>query len=129
MALTLLGPEELDEPELPLPEFPELSELPPPNGEPLLKGFSVEPFPDEPEPDGRRLEPDEGAKDCALDPSVPLVRSDELHLDVGDLPASQKEGVRSAGAVNNGVNLRRATATRAPDGLTFLPPFAPLAER
>ena len=50
-------------------------------------------------------------------------------LDVGDLPASQKEGVRSAAAVDDGVNLRRATATRAPDGLTFLPPFAPLAER
>lgn len=48
---------------------------------------------------------------------------------VGDLAASQHEGERSALSVGQRVNFRRAPAARAADGLIFLPPFPPAAER
>src|SRR5580700_3029148 len=78
IALTSLGPDEFDDPALPLPESPEPPELPelpnpPPNGEPLPKGLP-EPDPPapepDPEPDGMRVEPDEGANACVLFPLV-----------------------------------------------------------
>ena len=78
MALTSLGPEELDDPELPLPVLPELPELPKapplPKGEPLPKGLPEEPEPPEdleppdPNPDGRRALPEVGLKACVLPP-------------------------------------------------------------
>lgn len=76
MAFTSLGPEEFDDPELPLPVFPELPELPkdPPllKGEPLPKGLLEEPelpeLPEDPELDGTRELPDVGLKACVLLP-------------------------------------------------------------
>src|ERR1700677_1902077 len=74
MALTSLGPEELDEPELPLPVLPE--DPPPkllPNGLPE-KPEPPEEFepPDEPEPVGKRELPDIGLNACVL-PPFPVV--------------------------------------------------------
>ena len=70
MALTSLGPEELDEPEFPLPVLPE--ELPPkllPNGLPEKpeRPDEFEP-PDDPEPVGVRELPDVGLNACVLPP-------------------------------------------------------------
>ena len=50
-------------------------------------------------------------------------------LDVGDLAAGQEDGVRPPLAVDERVDLGRAPAARATDGLVVLPPFAPEAER
>ncbi len=46
-------------------------------------------------------------------------------LAIGDLSAGQQEGERAAGAVGEGVDLGRAPAARAADGLALLPPFTP----
>jgi hypothetical protein len=67
MAFTSLGPEEFDDPELPLPVFPELPEFPkdppPLKGEPLPKGLLEEPErPEDPELEGRRELPEVGLK-------------------------------------------------------------------
>ena len=50
-------------------------------------------------------------------------------LTVVDLPARHREVQRSALAVDDGVNLRGATAAADADRLILLPPFAPLAAR
>src|ERR1700722_2644069 len=72
MALTSLGPEELDEPELPLPVLPE---APPPKMPPLPNGLPELPErpeefepPDDPEPAGKRELPDVGLKACVVPP-------------------------------------------------------------
>src|SRR5271156_2074762 len=76
MALTSPGPEELDDPELPLPVLPVFPELPDPpktppfpNGDPLPKGLPEEPEPPEPfpaEPEGEWELPDVGLKACVV---------------------------------------------------------------
>lgn len=43
----------------------------------------------------------------------------------GSLPTGQQEGERTAKAVGEGVDLGRASAPRATDGLALLPPLAP----
>src|ERR1700689_1844721 len=79
MALTSFGPEEFDDPELPLlPELPVLPELPKapplPKGEPFPKRLPGKPEPPDefeppdPDPDGRRALPDVGLKACVLPP-------------------------------------------------------------
>ena len=51
-------------------------------------------------------------------------------LDVSYVSAGQQEGAWSSFAVDEGMDLGRAAAARAADGLVFGPPFwAPLAER
>jgi hypothetical protein len=74
MAFTSLGPEELDDPEL--PEFAELPE--PPKAPPFPNGLFEEPeppetFPPEPEPDGTRELPDEGANAWVFGPLPEVV--------------------------------------------------------
>src|ERR1700691_6069232 len=64
-ALTSLGPEEPDDPELPLPVLPELAEPP----KALPKGLPDEPEEFEPpELEGRRELPEVGLKACVLPP-------------------------------------------------------------
>jgi hypothetical protein len=48
---------------------------------------------------------------------------------IRDLPAGQHEGERAALRIGQRVDLRRAPATRTANGLIFLPPFPPAAER
>lgn len=48
---------------------------------------------------------------------------------VGDLAAREDEGERPAVRIGQRVDFRRASAARATDGLIFLPPFPPEAER
>lgn len=50
-------------------------------------------------------------------------------LDVGDLATGQENGVRSPLAVDERVDLGRASAPAFADRLLALPPFAPEAER
>jgi len=50
-------------------------------------------------------------------------------LAVGDLPAGQQEGGRAAGAVGESVDLGRAPAPRAADGVVLLSPLPPAAQR
>ena len=73
MASASLGPDEFDDPELPLPELPEFPKDPPPkgellpNGEPLPKGLPEEPErPEDPEPEGACELPDVGLKAWVL---------------------------------------------------------------
>jgi len=51
------------------------------------------------------------------------------NLAVVDLSAGHGEVQRTAFAVDDGVDFRRATAAADADGLLLLPPFAPLAAR
>ena len=51
------------------------------------------------------------------------------HADVGDVARRQRESDRSAAIIGQTMDLRGATAARAPDRLRPLPPFAPAAER
>ena len=44
-------------------------------------------------------------------------------FDVGDVSAGQQEGARPAFCIDEGMDFRRAAATRAADGLVFGPPF------
>jgi molybdenum-dependent DNA-binding transcriptional regulator ModE len=48
---------------------------------------------------------------------------------IGDLAPGQHEGERTALSIGQRVDLGRAAAPRAADGLIFLPPFPPAAER
>ena len=49
--------------------------------------------------------------------------------DVGDIAGGQQEGDRPSRRIGQGVDLRRAPAARAADGVAESPPFAPAAER
>jgi hypothetical protein len=48
---------------------------------------------------------------------------------IGSLTAGQKEGERATELVGEGVDLGRATAAGAADGLALLPPLPPDAQR
>ncbi len=48
---------------------------------------------------------------------------------VGDLTAGEHEGERTKLCIGQGVDFGGASAARAIDGLIFLPPLPPLAER
>jgi hypothetical protein len=48
---------------------------------------------------------------------------------IRDLDAGQHESERTALSIGQRMDLGRAPATRAADGLIFLPPFSPAAER
>jgi hypothetical protein len=48
---------------------------------------------------------------------------------IRDLAAGQQESERAALSIGQRVDLGRATASRAANGLIFLPPFPPAAER
>ncbi len=50
-------------------------------------------------------------------------------LAVGGLPAGQQEGERAVEAIGEGVDLGRAPAARAADGLALLPPLPPAAQQ
>ena len=49
--------------------------------------------------------------------------------DIGDIAGGQQEGDRPSQGIGQGVDLGRAPAARAADGVTESPPFAPAAER
>ncbi len=49
--------------------------------------------------------------------------------DVGDIAGGQQEGDRPSQRIGQGVDLGRAPAARAADGVAESPPFAPAAER
>jgi hypothetical protein len=67
-----------------------------------------------------------GVQDVAI---WELFKQQGARCAVGDLAAGEHEGERSAVGVGQRVDFRRAPAARAADGLIFLPPFPPAAER
>ena len=58
-----------------------------------------------------------------------LLQQDRSRRAIRDVPAGKKKGDESAIAVGQRMDLGRAPAARATDGLVALPPFPPDAER
>ena len=48
---------------------------------------------------------------------------------IGDVAAGEQEGDRATLSIGQRMDFRGASATRTPDGVIFLPPLPPLAER